>query len=158
MIPFRGNRVALLKNGAEFFPALEAAIDGALHEVRLETYIYAEDAAGRRIAEALKRAAQRGVHVRLLLDGFGSRALGKAFLPDLRATGVMVQVFRPERGWLRLRKSRRLHFSRNDPTPPQKPKGEGSCITNPNPPHIPFTYRRLSSTAPPKFASARSGC
>ncbi|HET9699849.1 MAG TPA: cardiolipin synthase B, partial [Burkholderiales bacterium] len=33
-----GNRLTLLRNGAEFFPALEAAIDGAAREVYLQTY------------------------------------------------------------------------------------------------------------------------
>jgi cardiolipin synthase len=106
-----GNRVTLLRNGAEFFPALVAAIDSAAEDVRLETYIFADDAAGRFVAEALKRAARRGARVRLLIDGFGSRDLDPAFLDDLRAAGVVVQRFRQERGWLSFRRSRlrRLH-------------------------------------------------
>lgn len=111
MVPVRGNRITLLRNGTEFFPALEAAIDSARHDVRLETYIYVDDAAGRRIAAALKRAAARGVLVRVMLDGFGSRALPKAFIPALREAGVVVQVFRPARTWITFRRSRlrRLH-------------------------------------------------
>ena len=68
-----GNALTLLENGAEFFPALEAAIDGAGREVFLETYIFADDETGHRIAAALSRAAARGVAVRLLVDGFGGR-------------------------------------------------------------------------------------
>ena len=56
-----GNQIKLLRNGAEYFPALEAAIDGAEYEVYLQTYIYAADATGIRIGNALMRAAQRGV-------------------------------------------------------------------------------------------------
>ena len=53
MVPVRGNRVTLLDSGDEFFPALEAAIDSARADVRLETYIYVDDEIGRRIAAAL---------------------------------------------------------------------------------------------------------
>jgi cardiolipin synthase len=106
-----GNRVTLLRNGAEFFPALVAAIDLASEDVRLETYIFADDAAGRAVGEALKRAARRGAMVRLMIDGFGSRELAPGFLDDLRAAGVVVQRFRPERGLFTFRRSRlrRLH-------------------------------------------------
>lgn len=111
MVPVAGNRITLLRNGGEFFPALESAIDAAAVEVRLETYIYDADATGRRIAEALKRAAARGVRVTLLVDGFGSRSLPASFLEDLRDSGVHVQVYRPERRWSAIRRSRlrRLH-------------------------------------------------
>ncbi len=106
-----GNQVQLLRSGAEYFPALERAIDGAFKEIQLETYILADDETGRRIVAALGRAVQRGVEVRVAYDGFGS----SAFLGDLgnvmREAGVSVAVFRPETGWNRFRRSRlrRLH-------------------------------------------------
>ncbi len=111
MVPVRGNRVTLLNSGGEFFPALEAAIDSAREDVRLETYIFVDDETGRRIALALKRAAARGVRVRVMLDGFGSRTLPKAFVPELQQSGVAVQIFRPKISWLTLRRSRlrRMH-------------------------------------------------
>ncbi len=111
MVPVPGNRITLLRNGGEFFAELESAIDRAATEVRLETYIYADDAAGRSIAEAMKRAAARGVRVRLLVDGFGSRTLPAAFVAGLRDAGVRVQVYRPERRWSAIRRSRlrRMH-------------------------------------------------
>ena len=49
----RGNALRLLENGTEFFPALETAIDGATAEIFLETYIFAHDDTGHRIAAAL---------------------------------------------------------------------------------------------------------
>ena len=64
-----GNRIKLLRNGAEYFPALERAIDSANREVWLESYLFADDASGRRIAEAMARAAKRGVKVRVMVDG-----------------------------------------------------------------------------------------
>ena len=111
MVPVRGNRVTLLNSGGEFFPALEAAIDSAREDVRLETYIYVDDEAGGRIAQALKRAAARGVKVRVMFDGFGSRSLPKAFVPELQESGVAVQIFRPKISWITFRRTRlrRLH-------------------------------------------------
>ncbi|MEQ1515734.1 MAG: cardiolipin synthase ClsB [Usitatibacteraceae bacterium] len=106
-----GNRIALLKNGAEFFPALVEAIEGAVSEVRIETYIFCNDVAGINIAEALKRAAQRGVKVYLLIDGVGSHTTPEAFFADLHGAGVEVLVFRPEKRVFNFRKSRlrRVH-------------------------------------------------
>ncbi len=106
-----GNRVTLLESGAEYFPALEAACDAALQEIHLESYIYENDSTGQRISAALMRAAQRGVAVRLLLDGFGSRSLDNTLLGQLREAGVIVRFFRPELARFNLRRHRlrRLH-------------------------------------------------
>ena len=106
-----GNRIDLLHNGSEYFPALEAACDGARREIYLETYIFADDATGRRIAAALSRAAKRGVAVRLLIDGFGSKELGEVFLNGLRDDGVRCVRFRPQISpWtLRRERLRRMH-------------------------------------------------
>ncbi len=59
--PVSGNRLRLLQNGAEFFPALIAAIDAAQSEVHLETYIFNADPSAEAVRDALIRAAQRGV-------------------------------------------------------------------------------------------------
>ena len=69
MEPVDGNRLQLLRTGAEFFPALEGAIAGARHEIYLETYIFADDATGRRIARALAEAAAQGVRTNVVVDG-----------------------------------------------------------------------------------------
>ena len=106
-----GNRITLLQNGVEFFPELEASIEAAKHEIHLETYIFANDVTGRTIAAALSRAALRGVTVRLVLDGFGSKALPSQLLNEMRRDGVEILIFRPEPGILHLRRNRlrRLH-------------------------------------------------
>ncbi len=106
-----GNRITLLKNGAEYFPALEAAIDRAREHVHLETYICRDDETGRRIAQALVRAAQRGVSIHLLIDGFGSQPLPREMMQALREAGVQTLVYRPEISAWRLRRYRlrRLH-------------------------------------------------
>ena len=106
-----GNRITLLESGVAYFPALIAAIDGAINEVHLETYIFENDATGRRVAAALAAAARRGVAVRVLVDGFGAREFSRTLAVGLTADDVQVMVFRPERGRLRLRRHRlrRMH-------------------------------------------------
>jgi len=107
-----GNRLTLLRNGAEYFPALEAAIRGARREVYLETYLLADDDSARRITDALIDAAGRGVAVHLLVDGFGSRDLMPAELGyRLLGAGVELLVFRPQVRWFnfRRRRLRRMH-------------------------------------------------
>jgi cardiolipin synthase A/B len=106
-----GNNITLLKNGDAFFAALEAAIDRAKKDVRLETYIFNADTSGVRIANALMRAASRGVAVRVLVDGFGSRSTPPSFFEELRRSKVNLLFYRPERGFFDFRKSRvrRVH-------------------------------------------------
>src|SRR5215470_2050233 len=91
-----GNRLTLLRAGAEYFPALEEAIDAAGAEVFLETYIYAGDATGRRVTRALCDAASRGVAVHVLVDGFGARDMPEEFVTALGDAGVGLLVYRPE--------------------------------------------------------------
>jgi cardiolipin synthase len=106
-----GNRLSLLESGSEYFPALIAAIDAAQHEVHLESYIFADDTMGRRVAAALVGAAQRGVAVRVLVDGFGARDFAAGIGASLAAAGVEVMTYRPEAGRYRFRRHRlrRLH-------------------------------------------------
>ncbi len=106
-----GNQVSLLQNGEAYFPALEAAFDRARHEIYLETYIYENDATGQRIADALKRAALRGVHVHVLIDGYGSKDLPRSMLDRLRADGVKALIYRPKISpWtFRRKRLRRMH-------------------------------------------------
>ncbi len=106
-----GNRITLLETGSEYFPALIAAIDGAQAEVHLESYIYADDTTGRAVTQALVHAAQRGVSVHVMVDGFGSSGFLSGPGYALIAAGVQVLVYRPEVARLRLRRHRlrRLH-------------------------------------------------
>ncbi|HEU0283285.1 MAG TPA: cardiolipin synthase ClsB [Gallionella sp.] len=106
-----GNRLILLQNGAAFFPQLCADIDAAQHSIYLETYIFAADGAGRMIADALQRAAARGVAVRVLLDGFGSAELPQHWVDEFMA-GIEVQWFRREISPFTLRRSRKRRLLR----------------------------------------------
>ncbi|WP_370262865.1 phosphatidylserine/phosphatidylglycerophosphate/cardiolipin synthase family protein [Limnobacter sp.] len=106
-----GNQVQLLLGGGEYFPLALQAIEQASELVQMETYIFANDATGRAFAEALADAAMRGVNVQLVLDGFGGQEGIKTLVPGLRAAGVSVRVFRPERWKLKPspRRLRRMH-------------------------------------------------
>lgn len=106
-----GHAVELLESGSAYFPALRDAIDAAQHEIDLQTYIFAYDPTGIMIADALSQAAHRGVRVRVLVDGFGSRGLPPTLILSLRNAGVDWLVFRPEHGLMLLRRHRlrRLH-------------------------------------------------
>ncbi len=91
-----GNHIQLLRNGNAYFPALAAAIAKAKQTVYLQTYIFEVDAAGNLIADALKAAAQRGVTVRVLLDGFGCKDMPSSFLKAFKKAGVQVMFYRPK--------------------------------------------------------------
>lgn len=105
------NAITLLRNGAAYFPALEAAINAAQHEIYIQSYIFEIDAVGSRIGEALKNAALRHVYVFLLLDGFGCKDLPKSYIKSLEAAGVEVLLYRPKISPWTLKRSRlrRMH-------------------------------------------------
>lgn len=105
------NHIKLLSNSNAYIPAIEAAMDRAVHEIYLESYIYENDRTGRQIAESLRKAALRGVKTHLLIDGFGSNRLPQTMIDYLVSSGVRVRKFRPKISpWtLRRRRLRRLH-------------------------------------------------
>jgi cardiolipin synthase len=111
MEPVDGNRLQLLRTGAEFFPALEAAIAAARHEIYLETYIFADDAAGRRIARALAEAAAQGVRTNVMVDGMTVKRYVGGLRDRLLAAGVSFVIYRPDISpWdFSERRLRRLH-------------------------------------------------
>ncbi len=106
-----GNKLQLLRNGTAYFPALQQAIDRAKGEIYLETYIFRDDETGQAIAAALARAAQRGVAVRVLVDGFGSKDHFAEIRERLLAANVQVLIYRPKISPLTLRRNRlrRMH-------------------------------------------------
>ena len=112
MIPYLdGNRVTLLCSGAQYFPALEHWIEQARNEIYLETYLFADDQTGRRIAAALCRASQRGVQVHVLLDGFGAKGMVAPLRQRMLDAGVGLLVYRQKVSPLTLRRHRlrRMH-------------------------------------------------
>ncbi len=90
-----GNAVRPLVNGDEAYPAMLAAIDAATASVTFTTYIFDRDKAGLRFVDALSRAVQRGVAVRVLVDAVGARYSFPTIVRTLSARGVPVARFNP---------------------------------------------------------------
>ena len=106
-----GNQFELLENGEEFFPRVFSAIAQAQREVMLETFILFEDKIGKELHAALLGAAQRGVQVHVLVDGFGSPDLSDHYVGSLVEAGVHFRVFDPGTIFMgrRLNVLRRMH-------------------------------------------------
>jgi len=89
------NRVQLLTNGEEAFPAMLAAIEHAEQCISLEMYKIRMDSVGQTFVSALIRAARRGVRVRFLYDALGSRSVAYTDFRGLIDAGAEVSVFNP---------------------------------------------------------------
>ena len=90
-----GNRLDLLRNGEQIFPAMLAAIQDALRSIDLLTFVYWSGDIGTQFADALSRAAERGVRVRVLLDGVGAKPIDTELIERMREAGASVRFFRP---------------------------------------------------------------
>ncbi|EKK4082285.1 cardiolipin synthase ClsB [Cronobacter dublinensis] len=106
-----GNRIELLENGDEFYPAVFDAIDNARSKIILETFIWFDDNVGRQLHEVILRASQRGVSVEVLLDGYGSPDLSDEFVGTLTSAGVKFRYYDPRPRTLGMRTNvfRRMH-------------------------------------------------
>ena len=90
-----GNRVRVLKNGDEIFPAMLAAIRGATTTITFETYIYWSGDIGREFTQALADRARAGVKVHVLLDWVGSAKMDDTLLDAMKSAGVQIHKFHP---------------------------------------------------------------
>jgi cardiolipin synthase len=88
-----GNRVTIYQDGDEAYPAMLAAIAAAERSIGLSSYIFRDDAWGRRFIDALAAAHARGVAVRVLIDGIGGGWLRSAAWHRLRRAGVPAARF-----------------------------------------------------------------
>lgn len=92
-----GNAIRPLRTGTEAYTEMLAAIDGAIGSIGMSTYIFDNDAAGKRFIDALGRAVARGVEVRVLIDDIGVRySLPWTVVGPLRRVGVQVARFMPQ--------------------------------------------------------------
>jgi cardiolipin synthase len=93
-----GNRLILLPDGPDRLEAILGLIGKARTSIRVLFYIFAGDAAGQAVRDALLAARQRGVAVSVLIDDFGSSANPDHFFGPLRASGATVCRFHPSWG------------------------------------------------------------
>lgn len=89
------NKVTVLRNGEEKFPALMEAISKAKHHIHIEYYIFVNDNIGNQLADLLLAKVAEGVEVRMIVDGVGSLSLEKRFFNKMKAGGVEFKEFMP---------------------------------------------------------------
>lgn len=115
--PVGGNRATLMADTTATIAAMVADIDAATDHVHILFYIWLPDGNGRQIAEAVMRAARRGVTVRVMVDDLGSRAMwkhplwgemGDAGVRQARALMVGNPLWRAITGRIDLRNHRKI--------------------------------------------------
>lgn len=89
------NKVQLIHGGREYFDKLVSLIDAAKEVIHFQVYIFTEDETGNTITDVLMRAAQRGVQVFLLVDGYASQDLSDGFKEKLNHAGINFRMFEP---------------------------------------------------------------
>lgn len=109
-VPIGGNKIELLNNGDEYFPAMLRAINSAQHSVNFSAYIMDSDEIGRQFRDAFCERARNGVEVRILLDGIGSGwNLDNSDVRMLRDAGCKFAYYHPTHSWRIDRTNRRSH-------------------------------------------------
>jgi len=102
-----GNSVRLLRDGSQALPAMLEAIEAGVRQILLEMYWFGSDRVGMQFADALARAARRGVQVAVLYDSIGSLETDISLFNGLRAAGCHVIEVNPLWPW-----HRRFRFDR----------------------------------------------
>ncbi len=93
----RFNKVEILNNGEETFPAIFEALQNAKRFIHLEYYIIEMGRLTSRLKELLIEKAKAGVEVRVIYDDVGSWGLTRDFLRELRNAGIQIYPFLPVR-------------------------------------------------------------
>jgi cardiolipin synthase len=104
------NRIDILLNGEQTFPALLKDIRAARATVTFEAYIFHEGRVADEIVEALVDRCRAGVRVSVLLDAHGANGLPERYIAALNTAGCdIVPDFRPLRLWSVERTNKRNH-------------------------------------------------
>jgi cardiolipin synthase len=101
--------IQLVYSGSDYFDVLERLIDESRHSLHLQTYIFETDETGRKVLDALIRAAKRGVDVYLLIDAYGSYPFSKQAAKELSESGIHFRLFSPLNSNESVYFGRRLH-------------------------------------------------
>ncbi|HKP01945.1 MAG TPA: phospholipase D-like domain-containing protein [Chthoniobacterales bacterium] len=109
-VPIAGNKIEMLLNGDEYFPAMLKAIGAARQTVNFATYILHSDEVGRQFRDAFCERARAGVEVRVLLDGIGSGwSLDNSDVEMMKKAGCKFAYYHPTASWRVDRTNRRSH-------------------------------------------------
>ena len=104
-----GNRVRILRNGCEIFPAMLEAISSARECINFSTYIYWAGDIAPQFADALAAKAREGIEVNVVLDAQGCTKMDRGLIEHLRSAGATVIWFRPPH-WYNLHTvNKRMH-------------------------------------------------
>lgn len=94
-----GNRIDVLRNGNEIFPAWLEEIRTATRSIDLLSYLWGKGPITGDVADALAERARAGVRVRVLLDAMGLKGTERSELHCMRSAGAQVRFFRPVPTW-----------------------------------------------------------
>ncbi|HKR63265.1 MAG TPA: cardiolipin synthase, partial [Thermoanaerobaculia bacterium] len=106
---YEGNRVDILRNGVQIFPAMLSAIKAARKTINVEFYIYWDGEIGRTFAAALAERARAGVKVNVVLDAVGSATMSPDLVLFLQRNGIAVEWYHPLRWYTISRVNHRTH-------------------------------------------------
>ena len=104
-----GHTVKLLRSGKSYFSSCVQSIDSASQFIHFQTYILDDDETGRKIVDALIRAAARGVRIYFLLDAYGGRSFPDHLEQEIVKSGILFRRFSPALISKDLQLSLRLH-------------------------------------------------
>ena len=90
-----GNRVQVLRDGDEIFPAMLADIRAAKRTINFESYIYWSGAIGKAFADAFTERARAGVKIHVLLDAVGAAKMDPSLVDQMAQAGVQVRKYHP---------------------------------------------------------------
>ncbi|HLQ24197.1 MAG TPA: phospholipase D-like domain-containing protein, partial [Gemmatimonadales bacterium] len=90
-----GNRIEVLLNGEQIFPAMLEAIGSARRTITFAQYFYGQGPIARDLARALAERCRAGIGVKVLLDSFGSRNISSEYVEQMQLSGCHVVFFRP---------------------------------------------------------------
>jgi len=104
-----GNKIDLLRNGVQIFPAMLAAVKAAEKTITMEFYIYWDGEIGRTFAEAIAERARAGVACKVILDALGSGSMSEDLIEFLKRNGVDIEWYHPVRWYTLSRVNHRTH-------------------------------------------------
>ncbi|MCG8415121.1 MAG: phospholipase D-like domain-containing protein [Pseudomonadales bacterium] len=91
------DEIQLLENGEACFDAMLDDIGKATDRIFLSTYIFQKDYTGEKFIQSLTAAKERGVDVRIIIDGLASIVYPPSALRKLRKSGLRFELFNPLR-------------------------------------------------------------
>jgi cardiolipin synthase len=104
-----GNKIEILRNGVQIFPAMLSAIRNAKKTINLEFYIYWDGEIGREFAETLAGRARAGVKVNVVLDSVGSAPISSDLTEFMERNGISIEWYHPLRWYTLARFNHRTH-------------------------------------------------